>query len=114
MNLYLKSNDGSLQRTEHFPLASIAMGKYINNIFYVPDEEFANLMGELNISSTIPDPSDPENKRLNNEVVTIYIDSNRIHAYLRPEKYRLKDREDFQKVKEDKAKGIILKNIKDN
>lgn len=113
MNLYLKDKNGSLQRTENFPMASVAIGNYMTNIFYVPNDEFDRIMGELQISKTIPDPND-DTKVINNEVISLYKDSNVVHAFLRPDRWRDKDREDWKKTKEQKTKGILNDKLRKN
>lgn len=113
MNLYVKDKEGHLIRTENFPITSMVIGKYVSNIFYVPDEEFSNIMGELNIPRTRPNPLD-ESQKINNEAVLLYSDSTKVDIMLRPDKYREKDRKDFQEIKEAKARGNVMKTINKN
>lgn len=109
MNLYLKTKDNTLVRTENFPITSMVIGKYVANIFYVPDEEFANAMGELNMSRTI---EDKDGNKVNNEVIPIYSESGKVDLFLRPDRMREIDRADFQKVKDEKAKGNVIDLLK--
>lgn len=109
MKLYLKTKDNTLIRTEEFPKTSMVLGKYVANIFYVPDEEFADVMGELNMARYM---EDKDGNRINNEVVPIYSESGKVDCFLRPDKMRETDRADFQKIKEEKARGNISDTIK--
>lgn len=113
-NLYLKKIDGALTRTENFPMISQLIGKYISNVFYVPDEEFDRAFLETGQPRTlIPDDTKPMN-RINNEVIAIWKDSKTAYAFIRPDRLKERDREDAQKLKEEKAKGILDSKIKDN
>lgn len=111
MNLYLKNQTKNLVRSETFPITSQVIGKYIANIFYVPDDEFEQCMNELGQASTILDPADNQ-KLINNQVITLYSDSNKIDAFLRPDSLREKDREDARMIKELKARGIVIDMLK--
>lgn len=113
MNLYLRDKTGALQRSENFPIASMAIGNYVANIFYVPDGEFDSIMLELGQEYTKPDPAD-DTKTIDNQVVACYSESKKVDCFLRPDRLRNKDREDFRIVKSLKAKGIILDAIKKN
>ena len=117
MKLYLKDYDGQLKLSTNFPMASAAIGNYIHNVHYIPDEEFDRIMGELQQPRTIINPNKPE-ERINNEVITVFQresnDNPVIASFLRPDRFREKDREDWLKVKEDKAKGIVNELLRKN
>lgn len=104
MKLYLRDKDGTLKRSENFPMTSLVVGNYVANIFYVPDAEFQLAMDELGIERT---KLNAEGLITNNEVIPLYCESGKIDCFLRPDKHREKDRADFQGHKELKARGII-------
>lgn len=112
-NLYIKTGDNKLVRTENFPVVSLAIGKYVTRIFYVPDEEFNQMMTEIG-QEPIREYPVGSGEYIDNKVITVYGSTNAIDCWLRPDSGRERDREKMKEIKEDKAKGLVLKIIRDN